>query len=354
MRNLPHFFKGAVMFRQKRPLKIINLETPDLEKNQVLVKVISAGICGAQLGEINGVKGPDKWVPHCMGHEGFGIIVKKNINVKDFDVGNFVILHWRKSNLESSFAPTYKSSFGRINAGYVTTFQEYSVISINRITKINFKKKLEKIYPLLGCVLSTAFGIISKEIVPKKKDKILIIGGGGVGVSIAVMAKILGLNNILIIEKSTLKRKYLSKFNIKTIYFKNSNFLKKYINKNIRFDKILDTTGDNGLISLGFQLLNKNGELVIVGQPKQGSVLKIYDPIRFCKLNKSYDGVRIIASDGGLFNPSTDMQKLIKLVSKNFKLVEKIITHEVNLKDVNKGLSLVEEGRAIRVLVKIS
>jgi Zn-dependent alcohol dehydrogenase len=64
--------------------------------------------------------------------------------------------------------------------------------------------------------------------------------------------------------------------------------------------------------------------------------------------------VRIIASDGGLFNPSTDMKKLIKLVSKNYKLFEKIITHEVNLKDVNKGLSLVEGGRAIRVLVKIS
>ena len=48
-------FKSAVLFKQNHKLKVINLNLPKkLEKGQVLVKVISASICGAQIGEIKG------------------------------------------------------------------------------------------------------------------------------------------------------------------------------------------------------------------------------------------------------------------------------------------------------------
>ena len=35
-----------------------------LKKNQILVKLFYTGICGSQLGEIHGVKGKDKNLPH--------------------------------------------------------------------------------------------------------------------------------------------------------------------------------------------------------------------------------------------------------------------------------------------------
>ena len=50
-------FKAAVLFKQRTPLKIIDLNFPEkLFKGQVLVKIISAAICGAQIGEIKGIK----------------------------------------------------------------------------------------------------------------------------------------------------------------------------------------------------------------------------------------------------------------------------------------------------------
>ena len=33
-----------------------------------------SGICGSQLGEIDGVKGPDRWLRHLLGHEGSGTV----------------------------------------------------------------------------------------------------------------------------------------------------------------------------------------------------------------------------------------------------------------------------------------
>ena len=61
---------------QKKPLVVDTIELPpSLEAGQVLVKVERSGICGSQLGEIDGVKGEDPYLPHLLGHEGFGSVL---------------------------------------------------------------------------------------------------------------------------------------------------------------------------------------------------------------------------------------------------------------------------------------
>ena len=54
-----------------------------------------------------------------------------------------------------------------INSGNITTFQEYSVVSENRLSKANNLKEI-KIGPLLGCAVPTAWGILAKETQFKK------------------------------------------------------------------------------------------------------------------------------------------------------------------------------------------
>ena len=114
----PNRTKAAILFSQKKPLKIIDLNIPKkLEKGQVLVKIISSAICGAQIGEISGKRGKDKWLPHCLGHEGFGIVIKKNSKVKNLKVGDQVIMHWRKGRGLNAKPSKYKSLYGNIGAG---------------------------------------------------------------------------------------------------------------------------------------------------------------------------------------------------------------------------------------------
>ena len=70
--NLPTKTKAAILTAQKSPLTIDIIDLPsELKIGQVLVEVIYSGICGSQIGEINGVKGKDKYLPHLLGHEGF-------------------------------------------------------------------------------------------------------------------------------------------------------------------------------------------------------------------------------------------------------------------------------------------
>ena len=68
--------KAAILVKQNKPLIVDQVELPQsLEVGQVLVKIHSSGICGSQLGEIDGIKGEDKFFPHLLGHEGTGIVI---------------------------------------------------------------------------------------------------------------------------------------------------------------------------------------------------------------------------------------------------------------------------------------
>ena len=115
---------GAILVELKKPLALEEIEMPPLVLGQVLVRVICCGICGSQIGEINGVKGPDKYLPHLLGHEGTGEVLEVGQGVRRVKPGDRVVLHWRKAAGLESIAPVYQSAIGKINAGWVTAFNE--------------------------------------------------------------------------------------------------------------------------------------------------------------------------------------------------------------------------------------
>jgi len=340
-------FKAAILFKQKKNLKVIDIYHENkLTKGQILIKIISAAICGAQIGEIDGIKGPDKWLPHCMGHEGYGEVVQTYKNCKNFKKKDTVVLHWRKNNLLNAKPASYLSKYGKINAGNVTTFQEYAVISENRITKIpkTKNKKLIKLLPLLGCAIPTSWGILNKETNPNKNSKILIMGAGGIGITLAIILKIQGNQNIDIIDKFN-KKKLLNKINLK------SNKINFLMNKKKFYDYVYDTTGNVNNISKGFDCLNKNGNLVLVGQPKNKSKLLINDPLRL--FNPPNDNINMISSDGGKFEPHLDMKKIYNLLSENVKIFSKLVSHNYKLEKINQGITELRKGNCLRVGIEL-
>ena len=100
--------KSAILVESKKPLVVTNVELPSkIEFGQVQIKVCYSGICGAQINEIDAVKGPDKFLPHFLGHEGSGVVEKIGEGVSTVKIGDHVVLHWRKSTGIESVTPKY-------------------------------------------------------------------------------------------------------------------------------------------------------------------------------------------------------------------------------------------------------
>src|SRR5271166_566894 len=127
---------AAILVQQKAPLVLEEIEVTQPAMGQVLVKILASGICGSQIGEIDGVKGPDRFLPHLLGHEGTGVVLAVGEGVRTVKPDDKVVLHWRKGSGLESTTPIYQSTLGPVNAGWVTTFNELAIVSENRVTTI--------------------------------------------------------------------------------------------------------------------------------------------------------------------------------------------------------------------------
>ena len=89
--------KAAILVETKKPLVVTEIDLPEeLSFGQVLVKIHYSTICGSQINEIEGAKGENKFLPHLLGHEGVGSVIKIGPGVSHLHAGDRVILHWRQ------------------------------------------------------------------------------------------------------------------------------------------------------------------------------------------------------------------------------------------------------------------
>ncbi len=337
-------FKAAVLTKQHHPLEIFTLDDAIIGHGQVKVRMETSGLCGAQWNEINAVKGVDNYLPHLMGHEGYGQVTEIGDGVTKVKPGDFVVLHWRKGSGIDCFGPKYPSEIGSIGSGSITTFSEITVVAENRVSVVAQNEELRLVYPLIGCALSTTWGIFKKELTMNANSRILITGAGGLGLSLLFWAKIFGFSKIVIVDKYSSKKQFVDKFGV-DFFSLEDNFQLEDIKD--KFDVIMDTTGDVDILSKAFSLLDKNGQFVFIGQPRKGETLKLVDPLKF------FDNIKLFASDGGKFNPDTDFDEIVADINKNADLAKNLVSHVINIDQINDGFDIMKSGNCSRIILDL-
>lgn len=335
--------KAAILEKLNNPLVIKNIELPKkLYRGQVLVKMKYTGICGSQIGEISGIKGPDKYLPHLLGHEGFGQVIEVGPGVRYVKKNDMVVLHWKPGKGIEAINPQYKSMGKIINAGKVTTFSNLTIVSENRLTSIKKKYILsEYLMPLFGCAVTTGFGVVDNFSKNIKNKNVVIFGAGGVGLTILKACLLKNAKNIIIVDKTSSKLKLAKKLG--ATYILNSTNLN--LLKNIKsllgvngVDVFFDNTGNTKIIEIGYDLINKNGKLILVGVPKYDKKISIHTlPLHFGKM--------IHGTHGGNINPNLDIIKFIKL-HKNKKVnYNNLVTDIFPFKKINTAISMMQKGK---------
>ncbi len=333
--------QAAILATSKKDLIIDEIEINNpLQEGQILVKIEKSGICGAQINEIDAVKGEDKFLPHLLGHEGVGNVLEIGKSVSHIKVDDRVILHWRPgAGIQSD---TYKYSWGNknLNSGWVTTFSQHAVVSENRLTPIS--KTVNSVHlPLLGCGLTTVFGSLENEVTIKLGDSVLILGVGAVGSLSIIASKLKGAGEIIAIDKSQDKSEIAKSCGADSFYVINSlnsdSTINKIISSSGLFDLVIDTTGDSILISKSYEMLSKTGTLLIIGVMPHDQKLSI----NTLALNM---GKKIIGTQGGKSIPQIDVPKLVKSIEKKVIPLEGLFYRERNLSEINLSIKEVRDG----------
>jgi S-(hydroxymethyl)glutathione dehydrogenase/alcohol dehydrogenase len=259
-------------------------------------------------------------------------------------------MHWRPSDGLQSDPPAYDWNGQKVNAGWVTTFNERAVVSENRVTKITDDLDL-RVAPLLGCAVTTATGVINRDAGVQIGQSVVVIGAGGVGINLVQAAQLVSANPIVAIDKVVSKLDWAEKFGAThTLSADPADTLAERIRGIVGpqgADVVIDTTGSARVIELAYDVTHADGKTILVGVPKKGDNISIYSlPLHFKKV--------LTGSHGGSAEPHIDIPRLTRLMKAGRMSLDGLVTHEFPLDEVNEAIAVVRRGEAGRVILRMS
>lgn len=340
---------AAVLVETGKPLVVADLEIPALKPGQVLVEVINSGVCHTQVLECRGYRGKDKFLPHCLGHEGGGIVKEVGQGVSKVKLGDRVILSWIKGSGFDVPGTVYKWDGRDVNAGAITTFSHYSVISENRLTVIPDSLSMQEA-ALLGCAIPTGVGVVFNVARPDPGQSIAIFGTGGVGLCAVSGATIAGCVPIIAVDilddKLELAKEMGATHCINAAKTDPVEEIKRLCPTGTDF--AIEASGrPDVMLQALYSVRNQGGAAVIVGNARHGERIRL-DPFQ---LNL---GKRLLGTWGGDSQPDKDYPRYAKLLSAGKLNIQPLMSRTYTLSEINDAIDDLEAGRVARPIIDMA
>jgi aryl-alcohol dehydrogenase len=210
---------AAVTRAKSQPFTVEELELEEPRPNEVLVRVVGAGVCHTDL-VVRDQYYPTP-LPAVLGHEGAGVVEKVGAAVTKVQPGDHVVLSYNScgkcqnckqgalgycaelfgynfggtrpdgsSPLRSGGDVIHGSFFGQ------SSFATYALAYERNVVKVPAEAPLELLGPL-GCGLQTGAGAVINALRPKAGTSIAVFGTGSVGLSAIMAARVVGCTTII-------------------------------------------------------------------------------------------------------------------------------------------------------------
>lgn len=341
--------EAAVLYRTNEPLRIVPLELPPLKPGQVKVDVAYSGVCKSQVLEVRGLRGPDRFLPHTLGHEGAGIVIDVGPGVQKVKPGDRVVLSWIKGAGADVPSTVYRSADGPVNSGAISTFMRQTVTCENRVTPVPATMPLRE-GALLGCAVPTGAGIIMNRMNVTAGSSVAVFGVGGIGLGAVAGAKM--QNAAIIIAVDVLDHKLEQARAVGATHVVNGAredavaAIRAIVGRGV--DYAIESAGQRETMEGAFQSIRDAGGLcVLAGNLPHGQRIAIdpFDLIRGKQLAGTWGGETVLDRDVPLY---VNLHLAGKLALGAF------ITHEYPLEDINAALDDLESGRVGRALIKMN
>jgi len=339
---------AAILVELGKPLELADIDIPALKPGQCLIEVAFSGVCHTQVGEARGHRGEDKFLPHCLGHEGSGYVREVGPGVTRVKPGDAVILSWIKASGMDVPGCVYEWNGRKVNAGGITTFSNFSVIAENRLTVIPEGLSLRHA-ALIGCAVPTGAGVVFNTAQPKPGQSVVVFGVGGIGNCAVAAASVSGCVPVIAVDINPDKLALAKKFGAThTIDSKQSDAVAE-IQKLVKggVDFAIEATGVPAVMRQALACVRQQGgTAVVIGNARFGDKLEL-DPR---ELNM---GKRLLGTWGGDNVPDRDYPRYARLMASGKLDLEPLLGKSYSLAEVNAALDDLEHGRAARPLIQM-
>lgn len=334
----------SLVLAQNGILNVEEKEKPKIKGGEVLVQVKGCGICGSDIPRTfdNGAY----HYPITLGHEFSGIIVESKCCNSSYKIGDHVAVFpmlpcMKCNNCKSgnyNLCSNYSYYGSRIDGG----FTEYVAVPEWNLIKASKQIPLE----IVAMCEPTAVALhaLSRANL-KLGQNIGISGAGPIGLIISRLAKLSGADNVFIWDIDNEKVKFSKSLGNTNTINCSKDSVEEVITNLIgkKLDVVIDGTGVSDGIQTCVQVCKEHGNLVLMGNPGINGVKLLkqnYSSILRKELN-------VFGTwNSSYFSPyKNDWEKTIKILEKDFKWYEKIISHRFNLDNGQEFFDMIKHKK---------
>lgn len=336
----------CVKIKGEKRLEIATIKKPVSKNGSVIIRVKACGICGSDLHYFEAGE-PLELI---MGHEFAGEVVDPG-DRSDLKVGDRVTglpispcleCEACKTGNVQYCAKTWQDAVGLslTNSGGLA---EYLSCRSDMVKKIPDKVTFQDATLVEPSAVSLhAINLANIKV----GDKVLIIGGGIIGLMAAEFAKLNGASYIALMETNMKRARKALKYGAINEIFNasDSNVISKALKKtNGGYDKVIECCGNQYAVSEAIMSVKPGGTIVLVGV----SMTPISVPMVASVM-------REVTMKGAIAYTETEFETCIELIEKKIINVHKYIDKRVNLENVQEAYLDLISGKTdnIKIIVK--
>ncbi|WP_213954732.1 zinc-dependent alcohol dehydrogenase family protein [Variovorax sp. dw_954] len=357
-------------YATSKPLTITTLDLASPGPDEVMIKVVAAGLCHSDLSVINGDR--PRPMPMALGHEAAGIVVELGEGVTDLQVGDHVVVVFVPScghcapcaegrpalcepGAAANGAGTLLSGARRLSRGTealnhqlgCSVFADHATVSRRSVVKIDPSVPLHEA-ALFGCAVLTGVGAVVNTARVQVGASVAVIGLGGVGLAALIGAVAAGARQIIAIDLADDKLEQARALGAThTVNAGQADALEQVRSLSSGgVEYAFEFAGSVRALELAYKVTRRGGMTVTAGLPPAAALFPL-PAVNLVAEERTLKGSYI-----GTCVPSRDIPRYIELYKQGRLPVDKLLTGRLTLDEINHGFDLLHEGKAIRQVVE--
>ncbi|MFI6651561.1 zinc-binding dehydrogenase [Streptomyces sp. NPDC050529] len=302
----------------------VNLAEPGT--GEVLVRVDAVGLCRTDF-SLGGGRLPQRF-PFVPGHEGVGTVVTAGAGVRRVSPGDRVLFNWTgpcgacwfcergQSALCSSAVSNRRTERMTLPGGRkvqaamgIGALAEQALVSEQSI--VPFRSGLsDTVAATLGCGVATGFGAASNTAAVVSGETAVVIGAGGVGLTVIQTCVALGAARVIAVDPSPERRELALKLGAHEAHDPSAGLagVVREATEGRGADHAFECVGTAATIRQAWGLTRRGGKVTVVGA---GSTS---DRLQFSAFELFHSGRVLQGAVFGDFEPARDLGPLCDLV----------------------------------------
>lgn len=330
---LPKTMKAAVLHKFGAPLLIEEMPVKEPGENQILVKVITCGVCHTDLHACNGDWPVNSKIPLIPGHEAIGYVFAVGPGVKNVKEGDIVGVPWLFSACgycEFCYTGWETLCESQQNGGYSVDggYAEYVIADARYVAHFPKNINFLEVAPIICAGVTVYKGL--KETDVKPGEWVAISGIGGLGHLAIQYAKAMGLHVAAIDiadDKLQLAKELGADITVNAMEHDPGEILKQ---ESGGMHGVLVTAVSPIAFKQGISALRRKGTISLVGLPPGSFDLPIFDTV----LNR-------FTVRGSIVGTRKDMQEAIEFAVEG---KVKATVHASKLENINSVFEELQKG----------